>query len=253
MKRLVNYRNTSRRGLAILLAASTALLAACGSDSSTSAGPAEVDGPAVNVGNGTARTYIAFGSHGVATLGVKLTTSALDGLPTSDAMWTLPLPATVPGPWDHVMLNWNAQGHPPAMYQVPHFDFHFYIINESQQAAITGGSDTVTVPAQYVPQDYMSGVESVPDMGVHWVDTLSAEFHGHPFDKTFIYGFSRGSMVFVEPMITRDFLASQPDVSAPIKQPQAYQKPGEYPLTFSVKYDASAGLVRVALDSLTVR
>lgn len=253
MKSIVRSRNISRRALAVALAASAGLLAACSSDNSTSAGPAEVEGSPVAVGSGTARTYIAFGSHGVATLGVKLTSAALDGLPTSDAMWMLPLPATVPGPWDHVMLNWNAQGHPPAMYQVPHFDFHFYIVDATQQAAITGGADTVTVPAQYVPKDYMSGVQSVPDMGVHWVDTLSAEFHGHPFDKTYIYGFSRGSMVFVEPMVTRDLLASHPDVSAPVKQPQAFQKPGAYPLTFSIRYDASAGVIRVALDSLTIR
>jgi hypothetical protein len=63
-------------------------------------------------------------------------------------------------------------------------------------------------------------------MGVHWTDTLAAEFHGHPFDETFIYGFYHGKMVFVEPMITRALLASHPDVTAPVKQPRAFNAAG---------------------------
>jgi hypothetical protein len=168
------------------------------------------------------------------------------------AMWDLPLPAgaTLP-PWDHGEVNWNPQGHPPPVYQVPHFDFHFYTIPMSTQMAIVGGPDTTTVPAQYVPQDYQSQEIAVPAMGTHWVDTLAAELHGQPFDHTFIYGFYQGQMAFLEPMVTLAYLQSEPDATMPVKQPQAFQQSGSYPRAYSVKWDATNQSVRITLDSLT--
>lgn len=229
-----------------------ALVAACSSDTGPESS-VELNGAAVKVGNGTAHAYIVNSPGGVSSIGVALSLTALQGLPAADTMWDLPLPAgTVAPPWDHVEINWNAQGHPPGMYMLPHFDFHFYTVSPSDQAAVQPGPDTVTVPAANVPKDYMSGVEAVPDMGVHWVDTTAAEFHGHTFDHTLIYGFYHGKMMFVEPMVTRDFLASHPDVVLPVKQPQEFQKPGRYPTYYSVT-TASDGTIRVALDSLAER
>lgn len=241
----------SVRRLAIVLALTT-LAAACSSDTAPPA-TRELDGPAVTVGNGSAHTFVLEESDGASSIGIALTASALDGLPTTDTEWKLPLPSGVTAPpWDHATLDWNAQGHPPAVYETPHFDFHFYAIDATAQAAIQGGPDTVTVPAANVPQDYASGVMAVPDMGVHWVDTLSAEFQGQPFDHTLIYGFYRGSMVFIEPMVTRAFLASRPDVSSPVKQPAAFARSGRYPTAYSVR-TASNGDLRVSLDSLRAR
>jgi len=239
------------RSLILCMAAA----AACGSDNET--GPrmnGERDGTAVSIGNGTAYAYVVDDASGPSSIGVAFTRTALDGLPATDAMWTLPLPSNASvAPYDHVMVNWNAQGHPPEPYMVPHFDVHFYTIAPAAQAAIQAGADTVPVPAADVPTDYVSGVQSVPDMGVHWIDTTAAELHGHPFDETFIYGFSRGSLVFVEPMVTRAFLLGQPDASTAIKQPESFAKPGRYPLRYSVRADAASNTIRVALDSLTAR
>jgi len=242
----------ARRGAWAALAL-TLLAAACSSDTAPSSAAREIDGPDVAVGQGTAHTFVLEGGDGVSSVGVALAPSALDGLPTTDAEWALPLPSgvSVP-PWDHATLDWNAQGHPPAVYQTPHFDFHFYAIDAATQASIQGGPDTVTVPAANVPQDYASGVMAVPDMGVHWVDTLAAEFRGEPFDHTLIYGFYRGSMVFVEPMVTRSFLAGRPDVTAPVKQPAAFARSGRYPTWYSVR-TGTDGELRVALDSLRAR
>jgi len=228
--------------------------AACESQGMSPYGPVERDGTPVTVGSGTAYAYVVNGSNGPASVGVALSQAALAGLPATDTMWTLPLPAgvTVP-PFDHVMINWNAQGHPPGPYMLPHFDVHFYTITPATQAAIPGGSDTLTVPSSYVPRDYVSTVESAPDMGVHWIDTTSAELHGHPFDRTFVYGFSRGTLAFLEPMVTRAFLASQPSVSDTIRQPQAFAQAGRYPARYRVYADARTNTVRVELDSLTAR
>lgn len=245
-----------RRGGFTLAAglALSAAFAACGQDSVGPAQARELTGAPVSVGNGTARTFVRDSAGTVTAIGIELTDAALTGLPSTMPMteWPLLLPtgAAVP-PWDHVGLDWNPQGHPPPqIYGVPHFDFHFYAISPAQQQAIQGGPDTVSVPAANVPTDYASQVISVPGMGVHWADTLSTEYHGHAFDKTLIYGFSHGRMIFLEPMITLATLQSHPDVSAAIKQPKAFQQPGLYPRSYSVQYDAAAGVTRITLGSL---
>ncbi len=164
------------------------------------------------------------------------------------------MPAAVAtAPFDHIVINWNAQGHPPGPYMLPHFDFHFYTITAAAQAAIQGGPDTVPVPASFVPVDYVSGVESVPEMGVHWIDTTSAELHGHVFDRTLIYGFSSGSLAFLEPMVTRAFLVNQPNASDQIRQPESFARPGRYPTRYRVYTDAATNTIRVELDSLVAR
>lgn len=240
------------QSLTLLGLTALALVASCSSDTSPSSSVHELDGASVSVGQGSAHTYVITTSDSAVSIGVALTTSALTGLPSSDAEWQLPMPSgVVTPPWDHVVIDWNAQGHPPAVYGLPHFDFHFYTISASEQAGIQGGQDTVTVPAVDVPRDYASGVMAVPDMGVHWVDTLAAEFHGKTFDHTLIYGFYHGKMVFEEPMVTRDFLASDSTATAIIKEPEQFQTSGRYPAMYTVHPDPATGTVRVSLDALT--
>jgi hypothetical protein len=239
--------------LAAVSLVTIATLTACGSDTEPSTSH-ELHGASVSVGNGSAYVYVVDGAGGPASIGIALTPSALQGLPSADAMWDLPLPSGENvAPIDHVMLNWNAQGHPPDPYLVPHFDFHFYTITPAAQSAIIPGPDTVSVPPADVPPDYVSGVVAVPDMGVHWIDTTSAELHGQPFDRTFIYGYYHGGLVFVEPMVSLSFLSSQPNATAPVKQPQAFAQPGRYPTMYSVRYDAASNTIRVSIDSLVAR
>ncbi|HEU4643220.1 MAG TPA: DUF5602 domain-containing protein [Gemmatimonadaceae bacterium] len=236
-------------GIALLVA----LAAGCGSDSTAPSAPTKVDGAAVAVGDGTAHTFVLEQGDTPVSVGIELSADALAGLPDTVSEWQLQMPANVAvPPWDHATLDWNPQGHEPAqIYGVPHFDFHFYDIPLSEQMAIAGGPDTTTVPAANVPQDYASQVFAVPMMGVHWADTLAAEFHGHPFDHTFIYGFYHGEMVFVEPMVTKAYLESHPDASAPVKQPEAFQTAGLYPRSYGVRYDSESDSYRLTLDSLT--
>jgi len=233
--------------------ATLATMLACSSDTIAPDASKEVDGPSVAVGSGSAHTFITTTSGHATQIGIALTDGVFTNLPDSMAEYQLPLPTgTALPPWDHATLNWNPQGHPPPnIYMVPHFDFHFYTIPVSAQMAIAGGPDTATVPAKYVPQDYESEVESVPAMGVHWNDSLSAEWQGHPFDRTLIYGFSHGQLNFIEPMITVAYLKQHPDATAHVKQPAAFQAPGQYPASYSIRYDANEHITRIALDSLT--
>lgn len=243
------------RLLKLLLSVAALSIAGACSDDTTAPDTHELDGPTVSVGNGTARVYLLEHGSTATSIGIELSESALTALPDSMAMWQLPMPSGVPvSPWDHAMLNWNPQGHPPPhIYDLPHFDFHFYTIAVDAQMAIPGGPDTETVAPQYVPQDYASQVESVPAMGVHWADTLAAEYHGHPFDRTFIYGFFHKQMVFVEPMVTVAYLQSHPDASMHVKQPSAFQTAGSYPAAYSVRWDALRHSYRISLDSLAAQ
>lgn len=235
------------------LAAGAAALA-CSSDSTAPVNK-EVDGPSVTVGSGTAHAFVTMRGSQATGIGIALTDGAFSGLPGDMAEYELPLPTGVAAmPFDHATLNWNPEGHPPPnIYSVPHFDFHFYTISVTAQQAVQGGPDTTTVPAQYVPQDYVSEVIAVPAMGVHWNDSLAAEWHGHPFDQTLIYGFNHGQLNFIEPMVTTAYLQQHPDVTEPIKQPASFQVPGSYPTTYSITYDAAQHVTRVTLDSLVAR
>ena len=242
-----------RRAAQLSVLCALVSIAACSSDTVPSA-PHELDGASVAVGQGSAHTFVIDGPDGPSSIGVAMTPASLNSLPPTDTMWDLPLPSGVSvAPFDHVTINWNAHGHPPAVYGLPHFDFHFYTISVLKQAAIQGGPDTVTVPAADVPTDYVTGVDAVPDMGVHWADTTAAEFHGQMFDRTLIYGFYHGSLVFIEPMITSAFLSTEPDVTAQVKQPQEFVKPGRYPTSYSVRMDHSSNTIRVSLASLVAR
>jgi hypothetical protein len=127
------------------------------------------------------------------------------------------------------------------------------MITPQQQSQVVGGSDTVSVDPQYIPQNYISGVMAVPNMGTHWVDTTSAEFHGQPFTITFIYGFYHGNMTFLEPMITKEYLEGKPDITLPIKQPQAFQRHGYYPTKVHLYFDNSTKEYVIALEALTYR
>lgn len=231
-------------------------------------------GVPVKVGDGRARTYVVLNAKNDQTpveLGIALDVRALDGLPAGAAeqSYLLPLPEHAPVPYQLVELDWNPQGHvPPGVYTVPHFDFHFYTISLAQRNAIDPSdpdyaADANDLPTDgYVPPFYIvpgpPAAVAVPRMGVHWLDVRSPELQGllgHPgayqaFTKTFIYGSWDGQFIFYEPMVTRAYLLSHPDVVTPISVPALYPQPGYYPTAYRVTYDARAKEYRVALTGL---
>ena len=208
------------------------------------------------LGNGTIRSFVILDAKGIPqTIGMKFTEGALSGLPSDstaehDTPVELPSQAKITG-FDHLEVDWNPVGHEPkAIYGLPHFDFHFYMISKAEQQSVIPGPDTASVPAAFIPQDYQSGVIAVPDMGVHWVDVKAPEFNGQKFTDTYIYGFYHGKMTFVEPMITAEFLSSKPDFKINIKQPTDFQKSGYYPAVQHIQYDPNAKEYTMALEGL---
>ena len=224
-----------------------------------------VYGEAVPFGAGTARTLVAVDLDGTPkTVGVSLSPTALDGLPpeppADDTGWLyrLPLPGGVKlQPYDHVGLYWNPKGHEPnGVYTIAHFDVHFFMSRAEDLDKITVMDRDLErayrlPPASAIPAGYILPPNTQHRrMGVHWVDTSSAELHGEPFTATFILGSYDQQINFLEPMITRAFLASRPDLTRAVPQPAAYAREGWYPATWAVRWDEGRGEYLVLLDGL---
>lgn len=214
-------------------------------------------GQTANVGNGTVRSFVVLNWDGTPqSVGFNFTKSMLAGLPddgkipTYMTMLDLPPQAASSG-FNHLELDWNPHGHEPSnIYGLPHFDFHFYIVGMDELMQIIPGPDTTSVDPKYVPKDYISGVVAVPNMGVHWVDPNSPEFNGKTFTTTYIYGFYHGSMLFGEPMITKAYLETLPNVTMDVKQPAEFQKSGYYPTKYRISYDPQGQQYFVSLEGL---
>lgn len=232
----------------------------CSDDDDSPAQPAQPvthDGQTLALGQGQVTAYERVAADGsLLAVGVRFDESALTGLPTDDTPMTLTLPKkAATSPFDHVGFDWVAHGHfPQPIYGVPHFDVHFYTVDNQVLAAIEPGPDAVLPEPQYMPKDYMSTFDAVPFMGTHYLDSTAAELHGTPFDKTFIYGFYRGDLVFMEPMITKAYFESKPNVTVDIKQPAAFKRTGKaFPTKYTISYDGTAKRYTVELTAMQMR
>jgi hypothetical protein len=153
------------------------------------------------------------------------------GAPPGHAEFVLAMPADHGTPFRFVGLDWNPLGHPPeGIYDAPHFDIHFYTISEAERNLIDPAHpefmrkasrvpDMAEAPAGYLPHHVLEQGEpaafTVPRMGLHWVNPAGAEFAGSPFTAAMLYGSWDGEFIFVEPMVARDFLLQNPDLSMP--------------------------------------
>jgi hypothetical protein len=222
-------------------------------------------GPSRNIGGGQAYTFINIDTNGIPTaIGIRMSDASMTGLPVeppSDAdgweyVLSLPKEASISG-YNHVSIDWNPKGHiPPGVYDVPHFDFHFYMISQDQREKITArGDDLATAhkaPApETMPEGYIlpEGTE-VPRMGAHAIDTTSPEFNKLPFTKTFIYGFYDGSIIFLEPMASKAFLDTKPNTTDPIRLPKIYPRHAYYPTYYCVKFISAQREYVISLDGL---
>jgi len=248
------------------------------------------------VGKGTITSYAEFtDAEAPSAIGIVYSAGALDGLPTShsdehhcfdrDADGTvdrtmeclasheavIPLPDAAAGradmPFKWVLFNWNPVGHiPPGVYDVPHFDVHFYIQPIAEVFAIEVGPcgpefvrcdqfelGKKPLPANFAPPDYQDVEAVAPAMGNHLIDVTGPEFNGDEWKRSFIFGLYDGAVTFYEEMLTRAYLLSQPDVCNPIKSPPAVGLSGFYPTQSCIRYDSSTGEYTVSLEEFSYR
>jgi hypothetical protein len=153
---------------------------------------------------------------------------------------------------DHMGLNWEAHGHPPASFMTPHFDFHFYNITSAAVDAIDCVDDAkpATLPRGYaLPDIDVPGMGTfiglcVPKMGMHAMP-------GHEVDDTdafqasMMLGYYGGQPIFVEPMVSRALLLSKSDFTLPV--PAVVNLPAgvRYPHGFRAEYDTHADAYRL--------
>jgi len=230
-----------------------------------------VIGKAEVLGNGLVWSWAKLDKYGKPTsIGITMTETALQGLPSMSDMpkgaeptmeMTLEVPKQVKGlPFDHIGFHWNPVGHPPVkIYDVPHFDVHFYTISQATRRQITlQGEDLKRAqkapPARFVPAGYILPPETlVPQMGAHWLSKNARELSGKPFATTFLFGSYNGQDAFWEPMVTTAFLETKPNFVEEIPAPAAYSKPGYYPTRYRVQYNPDRKEYTIALDGLTYR
>lgn len=164
-------------------------------------------------------------------------------------------------PFKHALLDWNPNGHEPAgIFDLPHFDFHYYMTSETERQAIppfmvdsTGFLDfpapgymPSTMPNLYVPTP-----GGVPQMGTHWVDVSSPELNGGTFNQTFLYGSYNGKVTFYEPMITKLFLDENPSFQRGIPLPNRFKEAGWYPT--QMRIEKSNGVTHIILEGFVYR
>lgn len=215
------------------------------------------------LGNGMVRSWVTLDDKGnPLAIGVTFSEASLSGLPNANSteyMLALPEKASTTA-FNHIGFNWNPKGHiPPGIYDVPHFDVHFYLISMEERNGITAAGEdmakiTKNVSSDFIPDGYVAAPGGGgPRMGAHWIDPAAPEFNGQRFTKTFIYGFYDGKMVFMEPMVTMAFLETKPNTNDAIKLPASYPKSAYYPTRYSVMYDAAAKEYTVSLEGMMLR
>ncbi|MDH3423297.1 MAG: hypothetical protein OEN00_09920, partial [Gemmatimonadota bacterium] len=211
-------------------------------------GPCAESGPPAVLGAVVVSAYMQAASDGTPTaLGIRLQDTAWASLPSEPADGyrcldldddaridvgvecvggherVLFLPdaweAEVRSPFRWALFNWNPAGHGPrGVWDVPHFDFHFFIqpladrnrIRIGRCAMLVNCEDldvgTRPVPSTYLPEGYEDRGVVEFGMGNHLIDPSTFGSPDRPPSHSLIYGAWDGRVSFVEPMITRRFL-----------------------------------------------
>ena len=199
-------------------------------------------------------------------IGIEMTPQALQGLPTEDHGATIIAPLHIKArqltPFTHIGVNWQPYGHSNTPFIKPHFDIHFYIISNEEREAIpeysarTASAFNLPLPGSaYMPLDYSRppGQGAVyPQMGKHWLPLALAPYL--PFTKIMVYGSYNGKFIFVEPMISLDYLLANIDSkNNDYSQPLKFKKAGYYPSKYNIYRDPKTGNIKITLTNFTAR
>ncbi|UUZ50401.1 hypothetical protein LP420_11250 [Massilia sp. B-10] len=152
------------------------------------------------------------------------------------------------------------------MYDKPHFDFHFYTISDIDRLTknligtcaylvnCAASAQAINpIPAKYVHPDMFNTNLVYAHMGNHYADGKSPEFNGGSFTHTFILGAFDGGITFYEPMLTKEYLQSEPDQCTPIKQPTAWLSTGWYATKYCIRYNKNNKQYNVSLEGFKYR
>lgn len=255
-------------------------------------------GDSAELGNGSVNTYVEMDAAGdLVAIGVRFSASTLEDIPsepdgtapcfdvdgdgTEDPMTecfmmlrrNLQLPTAVSqatAPFGYVQFNYNPMGHPPpapAVYAVPHFDFHFYVVGQDAVKALRTGTcgflmdcelyerARVPVPEQYMPPTYIEVGAAAGGEGNHLLPSTSPELADPPadFTETFIFGSYDGHITFYEPMIALSVFTEAVDDCYDVAEPAAWEVAGPYPTRYCIRYLPDEEAYAVSLESFVRR
>jgi hypothetical protein len=173
------------------------------------------------------------------------------GVNTHSNSVSLPMPKQATSSiFTHGLLNWNPLGHPlQGVYDVPHFDFHFFTIPEEARLAtptyVQAQDKWNTYPSsEYMPLNYVPVTPGVPHMQGHWIDQTSPEFNGEAFTQSYIYGSYDGKLTYQEPMVLESFFRERSGFTRSIPQAAKVEKAGWYPTTMRIeKADGNTSVI----------
>lgn len=215
-------------------------------------------GDSISLGNGGVRTWVIVDSEGnPSVVGATFREGTLDNLNNFEEYFSIPMPKEAYNTlFDHLFFVWVVNGHVPFWF-APHFDLHFTMVSESEREGVIPGADAIPLPDKYIPQDYKSDNghtgDAIARMGVHWWDNTTPEANGGLFTTTMLFGVYHGAITFIEPMISKTYLESQPTVTLDIKQPLSYQRSGYWPTKYSITYDANSKEYHITLEAFVKR
>jgi hypothetical protein len=156
------------------------------------------------------------------------------------------------------------------VYNVPHFDVHFYVNPDSERTAIRPGPCPQLVncddyelgkllpDAKYLAPDFTDVDAVEPGMGNHLVDPTAPEFNGQPFTHTWIYGLWNREVTFYEAMVTHETFAGLRDGTINngcfnFKLPSAWQETGWYPTKYCLRHHDNRSEITVSLENFVFR
>lgn len=258
----VDRRTVLRTGAAVL---SGSLVT--GTASATPASPTGgiQTGESIEVGNGTVTAYATTTAAGTAiSLGVHIDGAAMAAFGDEEVDVNLDFPTTTAAgdAVDHhqfrfVRFEYLPDGHiPEGVYDVPHFDFHFFMLDEQTVEAIEPHPAQYTIPKPQMPEAHIrpplvdTDDDGEPDAplvekrrGEPITDPRFSEYQEDgEFTHTHLYGGydpdgdGTGRLILFEPMITTDFV-DQLDtlLEVELQTPSAYFTADEYPTAYVVQ------------------
>jgi hypothetical protein len=223
-------------------------------------GPRTVDGECKDMFGADVCTWGTVSGDEVVEFGATIPLAAIEGAP-ADAEMVFPpllvaavrLPAEVREAtgFDHLGINWEAQGHPPALFMTPHFDFHFYTVSPAEIAAVDCSNleKPASLPNGYALPDLdIPGLGTlvgicVPAMGMHSMPEAEVD-DTDLFGASMLVGYYEQSLISVEPMISR---AKLEEVQSFVMDVPAVPNAGavtSWPTGFEAVYDESAEAYR---------